>query len=67
MTKILGKKREVQIGDRIEMWENGRFSWRTVTKVTRKYIWLEAIAPLTGEPFSVKRHRDIILRDTDYY
>ena len=67
MVDTLSKKREVRVGDKIMCWAGEFLTRATVTKVTTKYIWLESILRVSWEPFSIKRHRQIVLRDTDYY
>jgi hypothetical protein len=62
-----GKEREVRVGDVVGHKSTRYLGPPKVTKVTAKYIWLEYADRIGGEPFIVKRRRDIILIGTKYY
>ncbi len=67
MMDIPTKEREVRVGDVIPGPDRG-FSplIHTVIRVTAKYLWLEYHS-LSGEHYTIKRNRDIILMGTKYY
>jgi len=67
MTVILGKEREVRMGDRIMCLAYRYSGYGTVTRVTAKYIWLEYTSPVDEKLHTIKRNRDIVLLGTKHY
>ena len=67
MTVISGKEREVREGDVITDRVTGHLGPGKVTRVTAKYIWIKYTLQPGGEPFIIKRQRDIFLMGTKYY
>lgn len=67
MTGMPAKEREVKIGDGILHWANGHLHWGTVTKVTKKHIWVEYTSPSAGRVHNTRRYRDIALMYSNFY
>lgn len=61
------KKREVRVGDKVLHWATGYLRDGVVTKVTKKYIWVEYTSPSTGRTHNTKHHREIALMYSKFY
>ena len=60
-------RRPVEVGDRLYIYATGHRRWVTVTKVTKRHIWVKYTSPSTGMYHNTKFDREWALRETKLY